>query len=98
MFADSNSSLKENAPLPFAFLKTLMKMYNITNVAFQKLMEQKMHCDSHALNATTEDDEEECHVLVVEGEHGFGVVHCTLVLFQPWMSGSQRGRGMDVLR
>jgi hypothetical protein len=69
-----DSDLEEHAPLLFAVLKILMEEHDFQNVALQKMLTQKMHCDPHARFAKPEDDEKECHVLLtVNGDHSFGM-------------------------
>jgi hypothetical protein len=62
--------LEENAPTVHAFIKILLEVYDLTDVAFQKMLEQGFHCDPHARYA---DDGKECHVLLtVNGNHALG--------------------------
>ena len=69
-----DSDLEKHAPLLFALLKILMEVHDFQNVALQKMLTQKMHCDPHARFAKPERDEKECHVLLtVNGDHSFGV-------------------------
>jgi hypothetical protein len=64
-FHDPN--LEENAPTVHAFIKILLEVYDLTDVAFQKMLEQGFHCDPHARKP---DDGKECHVLLtVNGNH-----------------------------
>ena len=92
-FIDPN--IEKNCPLTFVFLETLLEKYDLQHVAFQKMMEQKMHCDPHAHNARPENNEEECHVLLtLIGQHGLAVCSSRKIQtleerFTKWVDGGR---------
>jgi hypothetical protein len=92
--------LEKRAPLLFALLKIIMEEHGCDQVALQKMLHQKMHCDPHAANFTPKLDAGECHVLVtVNGAHALGLSTSSKIQtedesFKTWAGG---GRGANKL-
>ena len=63
-FNDPN--LEENAPMVYAYVKILFEVYDLTDVAFQRMKGQKFHCDPPARLADS--DEKHC-LLTLDGPH-----------------------------
>ena len=62
----NDPDLEENAPLVYAYVKILLEVYDLTDVAFQRMKGQPFHCDPHARLADS--DEKHC-LLTLGGPH-----------------------------
>jgi hypothetical protein len=88
--------LQKRAPLLSALLKIIMEEHKCDQVALQKMLYQKMHCDPHAADFTPKLDAKECHVLVtMNGDHALGLSTSSKIQskderFKTWAGG---GRG-----
>jgi hypothetical protein len=62
----NDPDLEENAPLVYAYVKILLEVYDLTDIAFQRMKGQPFHFDPRARLADS--DEKHC-ILTLDGDH-----------------------------